>query len=132
MLKVYLAAPYSWKEQMQAYREELSAMNVEVTSRWLDEPHKSTTQIGDLAREEFQKYAIQDINDVRYADILVFFTDPTKTIVRGGRHVEFGVALERDMEIYVLGSEENIFHYLPSVTHFENWEQIKNALQRMA
>lgn len=132
MLKVYLAAPYSWKEQMQAYRTELNDMNVEVTSRWLDEPHKPTTQIGDLEPPDFQKYAIQDVNDVRYADVLIFFTDPTKTIVRGGRHVEFGIALERGMDIYVLGPHENIFHYLANVTHFENWDQLKNALQRMA
>lgn len=132
MLSVYLAAPYAWKDKLQAYRKELTDASIVCTSRWLDEPHKPTTQIGDLPDGEFTKYAAQDFQDVVSADVLVFFTDPTKTIVRGGRHVEFGIALASGLPVFVIGEKENIFHYLPYVTHYENWKQVKNALQQMS
>lgn len=131
-MRVYLGAPYSQKDQMNVYAAELRAGGVEVTSSWLDEPHKPTTQMGDLSHAEHQKYAVQDILDVRAAKILILFTDPTKTIVRAGRHVEFGIAVERGMIIYVVGDEyENIFHHLPQVTHFTKWEYLRDWLLLM-
>lgn len=127
-MKVYLAAPYSWKDQINVFAAELRASGIIVTARWLEEPHKPDTQMPELTHEQHLFYAVQDIEDVRAADLLIFFTDPTKRIVRGGRHVEFGVAVERGMPIYVLGEHENIFHHLPNVSHFENWISLKNAL----
>jgi len=134
-MKVYLAAPYRAKDQIRTYAAELRAAGVIVTSSWLNEPHKPTTQMAELTHEEHQKYAIQDVKDVVAADILVFFTDPTRSIVRGGRHVEFGImiglniARRRMSPIYVVGNQyENIFHHLPNVIHFTDWEPLRNYL----
>jgi nucleoside 2-deoxyribosyltransferase len=128
-MKVYLAAPYSWKDQMNVFAKELREHGIVVTSRWLEEPHSEQAgQTVELNNEWRRFYARQDVEDVRAADLLVFFTDPTKRIVRGGRHVEFGIAIEREMPIYVLGDQENIFHHLPNVWHCQNWEQIKSAI----
>jgi hypothetical protein len=87
----------------------------------------------ELTHEEHQGYARQDVLDVAAADVFIFQTDPTKTIVRAGRHVEFGIAvgiaLTRTMPIYVVGEDyENIFHHLPQVTHFATWEEAMAAL----
>ena len=132
-MKVYLAAPYQKKAQMNVCAAELRAGGVEVTSSWLDEPHKPTTQMHELTPEEHQKYAIQDVRDVQAADILVLFTDPTKTIVRAGRHVEFGIAVQRKIPIFVVGDErENIFHHLPKVLHFQAWYFLRDMLLAMA
>lgn len=133
-MKVYLAAPYSAKDQITQYAAQLKDLGVGVTSSWLDEPHKPTTQMHELTHEEHLVYAEQDVLDVCAADAMVFFTDPTKTIVRAGRHVEFGMVvilnkLRGPMPIYVIGPEyENIFHHLPNVRHFENWEQFVSML----
>lgn len=128
-MNVYLAAPFSQKDQINIYAAELRAGGIEVTSSWLNEPHPPTVQMPDLTHEDHQKYAIQDIKDVRAAEIMVLFTDPTKSIVRAGRHVEFGIAIERQMPILVVGLEhENIFHHAPRVMHFDSWEKVRDLL----
>lgn len=123
MLKVYLAAPYQFKDQMNVCAEQLRRLGIEVTSRWLKEPHQPNTQLGEVSTEEKQKYALQDLDDIYAADVFVLFTDSTKTIIRAGRHVEFGIAVNQGMPIIVVGSEyENIFHYLPSIRHVNTWD----------
>lgn len=131
-MKIYLAAPYSRKDEINKYAAELRAGGVIVTSSWLDEPHKPTTQMQELTHVEHMQYAVQDIKDVQAAKLLVFFIDPTGSIVRGGRHVEFGIALERRMPIFVVGNQrENIFHHMPGVTHFDSWEKVRDLLIAM-
>jgi hypothetical protein len=133
-MKVYLAAPYATKELMQERAEELRHLGIEVTSSWIDEPHKPSTQMHELTHEEHQQYALRDVEDVIAADVLVFHVDPTGKIVRAGRHVEFGMAvlinqLIRGMPILVVGdAHENIFHHLPYVTHYATWEDLKSWL----
>jgi len=137
VLKVYLAAPYQAKEIIKSRAAELRAAGIEVTSSWLNEPHKPTTQMHELTPAEHQAYAEQDVKDVLAADILVFQTDITKTIIRAGRHVEFGIALGiglvRPFPIFVVGQErENIFHHMPQVSHFDNWEAVATRLKSLA
>jgi hypothetical protein len=133
---VYIAAPYSMKDTIAQEAKELADNNICCTSTWVTEPHKPTVQMQDLAAEQHEFYALQDVRDVRRADILVFHTDPTKTIVRAGRHVEFGMFVglceARGIRnpLYVVGMEyENIFHYLPNVRHFETWAAALDALK---
>ncbi len=131
-LRVYLAAPYSQKEIMNQYAQELREAGITVTSRWLEEPHAPTIQLQELQPADHQRYAEQDVEDVSQSDIVVFFTDATKAIVRAGRHVEFGIAvglgLTRAFPIFVVGHYENIFHYLPQVYHYETWGAVKDRL----
>ena len=128
-MKVYLAAPYVRKDEIKARAEELREAGIEVTSSWLEEPHKPSIQMHELTHEEHQEYAMNDVRDVLAADLLVFFTDPTKAIIRAGRHVEFGMAVARYMPIVVVGCEfENIFHHLSNVTHYESWTEAKQML----
>jgi hypothetical protein len=132
-MRVYLAAPYQKKDLIKGYALELQAAGVGVTSSWLDEIHPPTIQMPDLSHEEHQKYALRDLQDIRAAQIFVLFTDPSKTVIRAGRHVEFGVAVERGIPIYVVGLErENIFHHLARVTHIETWEQVRDLLIAVA
>lgn len=134
-MKVYIAAPYSMKELIKERAAELRAGGVIVTSTWIDEPHKPSTQMQDLTHEEHQGYAVQDVKDVMAADILVLHTDPTKSIVRQGRTAEMGIFIgrraceKRGLPIFVVGEEfENIFHHLPQVTHFASWEKVRDLL----
>lgn len=139
-MKVYIAAPYSRKEEMNVYAAKLRELGIEVTSRWLNEPHKSSIQMPDLTHEQHLEYAMQDVNDIMDSDAMVFFTDPTKTILRAGRHVEFGMVLalnhmltEDPLPIFVVGLEfENIFHHMPNVSHFQEWDLALDAVCRFA
>ena len=134
-MNVYIAAPYRMKELIKERAAELRAGGVVVTSTWIDEPHKPSTQMQDLTHEEHQAYAVQDVKDVMAADILLLHTDPTKSIVRQGRTVEMGIfvgrraATHRALPIFVVGLEyENIFHHLPQVTHFATWEEVRDLV----
>jgi len=128
-MRVYLAAPYQQKDQINIYAAQLRAGGIEVTSSWLEETHKPTIQMDELTSAEHLEYAVRDVADIRKAKIFVLFTDPTKTVFRAGRHVEFGIAVERGMPIYVVGAEfENIFHHLPKVLHFTEWSDLRELL----
>lgn len=110
------------KEVIKARSEELRSYGIEPTSSWVNEPYDPTIQDHKLTDEEYQALALKDVQDIVDADILVLHTDPTKTIFRAGRHVEFGIAVARYMPIFVVGMErENIFHHLPQVEHFSSW-----------
>lgn len=133
MLKVYLAAPYKMKEIIQARADELRNHGIGVTSSWLEEPEKPTTTLEEVSASKNRQYAHQDVLDVEAADILVFQTDETKTILRAGRDVEFGIAVgigrRRPMPIFVVGEGyDNIFHHLPQVYHFKDWSSVVERL----
>lgn len=136
-MKVYLAAPYSAKDLVVQHAADLRALGVVVTSSWLEEPWAPTTQMHELTHEEHQQYALNDVRDVANADVLIFHVDQTKSIIRAGRHVEFGIAvglgLSREMPILVVGDVyENIFHHLPQVTHYAEWSEVLAALPNWA
>lgn len=74
-------------------------------------------------------FAGRDLEDIAAADGFLFFAeDPQIGIPRGGRHVEFGLALALAKVVEVIGPSENIFHLLPDVVHFasfEDWLAVK-------
>jgi len=126
-LKVYLASQYARKNELREYAFELEDIGIHVTSRWITEEPASL-----IDQNEKILWARYDLIDVADADVLVFFAeDPEKQPRRGGRHVEFGFALALNKTVLVVGGIENIFHNLPEVQHFENFEQVKNALKTL-
>lgn len=132
-MKFYLAARYSRREELCGYREQLQAMGHTVTSRWLNGDHQiSDTGLNvgnDPEADQFtiaerERFAAEDLQDVLAADVLVAFTEPPRsTASRGGRHVEFGVAIGQPMPVAVIGPRENVFHCLPSVLHCETFDE---------
>ena len=125
MKRVYLAARYDRRDELRVYREQLQAIGVEVTSRWLDETGSLSGDM-EVGKEDFYKEtASVDLEDVRRADTIIFFAeDPLLGWKRGGRHVEFGYALALAKHIIVLGPKENVFHYIPWVHHYTSLEQV--------
>jgi hypothetical protein len=136
-MKVYLAARYSRRLELCVCRAEFARMGIEVTSRWLDGNHQlddNGVPIGEHgealvedghgaeAAELRAKFALDDYQDVLAADVLIAFTEPPRSDKgRGGRHVEFGIALGAGRQIVVIGPRENIFTWLPTVDHFDTW-----------
>lgn len=130
MSKVYIASRYSRKSEM---RQDIAPVirhaGIEVTSRWhdIEEVASSWEKAakeydvrgeGDMDREEelLRYYATIDLEDVDTADAIVLFSeDPTIPHLRGGRHVEFGYAMGKGKDCYVVGMRENIFHFIESV-----------------
>lgn len=138
-MRVYLAARYSRRVELCGYREALRYVGIEVTSNWLDGPRQraiagkvlgerdeAVIEAGGDALEAIELRrlcAVQDVEDVRAADTFVTFTElPEARSGRGGRHVEFGLALAERKRIIVIGPVENVFHALSEVERFETWD----------
>ena len=133
---IYLAARYSRLAELQDYADDLRAIGHRVEARWLRGDHQ---MLGGADRVESatvsiplegQPFAQDDYWDVGEADMLIAFSEEpmAATGSRGGRHVEFGLALAWNKEIIVVGPRENVFHTMPRVQHFWRWSEALAAL----
>lgn len=123
-MKIYLASRYSRYPEMQKYRDILEAAGHSVTSRWIEGNH----QINDsdwpeeLKQKEFQQFAMNDMEDLSNADMVLSFTEkPGPSSSLGGRHVEFGLALSCK-KCAIIGPRENVFHYLRQVDLYPDFD----------
>jgi hypothetical protein len=115
---MYLAAAFQRQAEIHRYGALLEAAGHSVTSRWLAS-HEDTGAVPGgppLDTPEFlAQQALEDIEDVQAADAVVSFTSPS--MGRGGRHVEFGLAIALGKQLIVVGPREHVFHYLPAVRY---------------
>lgn len=126
-MRVYLAARYSLNGAMREAAAYLSARGHVITSRWINGCH----ELGDHPTDEARRrLAFEDLDDLRIADAMIAFSEPPRTMSnsRGGRHVEFGLAIALNKQILVIGLRENVFHYLPDIRHFSNLVDAAQAL----
>ena len=131
-MKVYLAARYSRNDEMRGVRDVLEALGHEVTSRWIDQhggnllesfvAEKLNDDPGHCAR-----YAQADVDDLAAADVVISFTAAGGG-GKGGRHVEYGLALGLGKRLVIVGPREHVFHTLPQVEHYPNWSRLAMAL----
>jgi nucleoside 2-deoxyribosyltransferase len=111
-MKIYIAGRYSRRDEFREVAKQLIAMGHEVTSRWLQEDEPLQSHMGDHTPEWYAHTALIDLADINEAAAVLFFAeDPKVGTPRGGRHVEFGYALAKGKFIFVIGPEENVFHY---------------------
>lgn len=127
MPTVYIAAMYSWKHRMRKFVGQLLTRipQIEISSSWLKEAYAPHTTMDMLDDEELANTGMRDYMEILRSDVMIFFSNPPDVpTIRGGRHVEFGIALASNVLICVVGPKENIFHYidLPDIIHFETEE----------
>lgn len=137
-LNFYLAARYSRREELCAYRSDLESRGHAVPARWLAGEHqvrgleaaRAVEADGPVPADQARRFATDDIEDLLASDVLVAFTEQPRTPLgtRGGRHAEFGIALGlrhvgvSNRRIFVVGPIENVFHALPEVDgRFDDW-----------
>lgn len=109
-MKIYLAARYSQHPELKILRSELESIGHTVTSSWLDIGGKSFT-LEELENEP-DRCAVRgqaDLDDIKESDCLIFLSSQGG---KGGRHVEYGIALGLEKRIIILGHRENVFHTL--------------------
>ncbi len=121
--KIYLAARYSRSAELRRYRDILEEMGHTVTSTWIEGGHEALKEGGPELKAARAEFAYSDIHDLRQADTIICFMEEPRTPTRGGRHVEYGIALERGMELIVIGPKETIFHEIGEVFHYNTWEE---------
>ena len=121
MKKIYLAGSYARKDELLAHAERLRGLGYGITSRWLNayvEPRLKAEIEGarDTMPLSARQFAKDDYWDLHRADVLMAFSEPPHSgSPRGGRHVEFGLAMAWNKTVIVVGPRENIFHTLESV-----------------
>lgn len=129
MTAFYLAPRFARREEMQGYKAELEAQGHTVYGTWIDDPYPATEGriLGDpvLGAE----LALDDLREISKADTMIAFTElPGVHPNRGGRHVELGIALARDMRVIVVGPRENVFHCLPDIAVYATWAEFLAAV----
>ncbi len=136
-MRIYLAASYSRRREMLLYADQLMALGHAITSSWIDGHHEANSRhsgqadrLADVAERAL--WAQEDVIDILSSDTLIGFTEgpdaPGRR--RGGRHVEFGIALgvylaqrgAMAWRLMIVGPRENVFHCLPCVEWYDTWE----------
>ena len=128
----YLAGRYSRWRELQAYRDDLKSIGIHVRARWVNGDHETLDK--EPTHQQARGFALDDIEDLAGAQIFIGFTEGPGADgrARGGRHVEFGMALERHVyqqalgqrpiRIFVVGPGEKLFHLVYRfVEVFNEW-----------
>jgi nucleoside 2-deoxyribosyltransferase len=108
-MKIYLAAAYGRRAELEEYAKLIQSYGHEITSSWVSGAEEN------LGRTREQS-ALMDIEDVDRCDMVLSFTHPRGTKTSGGgRHVEFGYGYAKNKILVLIGEQENVFHHLPGV-----------------
>lgn len=112
--RVYLAGRFSRRDEFNRYAVRLREWGYIVDARWLIEDHEWYGEDDADGLAAARGFALDDLTDVTRADIVLVFTEPPNPggRNRGGRHVEYGIALGQGKDIIVVGRPENVFHNL--------------------
>ena len=123
-MNVYLTARFARKDEMTTYAADLNRLGHQVTSRWLGVEFDPNTP---LSHPNWSQLAQQDIDDIRRADALICFTEPSG----GGAacHAEFGIGLGLGKRMYIVGSAEHLFHTLPQLEVYKDWDALLRVIK---
>lgn len=120
-MRIYIAAPYPIRSAAVTLRSVLESRGWDVCARWTAPDH----DLDDKGPHdtEWQRHALEDLEDVMNADLLIALSYPEfANAGTGGRHVELGIAIARGIPIILIGERTNCFHYLPSVQRISEAE----------
>jgi hypothetical protein len=127
-MRLYLASAYERGPEMRVCRDVLIMLGHEVTSRWIDQEQglegAGAPELAD-GPGAYERFALKDIADLRAAETVVSFTGAG---VRGGRHVELGLAIAYGKRLVVVGPREHVFHSLAAVEWHPHWSSFLGAL----
>lgn len=98
---------------MQNLQADLEREGIEVNSRWL----KSEVNFAALTDSQYVDMALANWEDIRLCDIFISYQPPHAPQSSGARHTEFGLALAMGTPIIILGRRDQIYQFLPQVTH---------------
>jgi nucleoside 2-deoxyribosyltransferase len=117
--RIYIAGKFESAARLRDEREAIEAeSNGQVVSTWLDEEEESATSGMKLS------YARRDYHQIARADLLIL--DTLDENPRGGREVEYGIALARGIEVWIVGPKRNVFHEM--APNFDSWNEVHETL----
>lgn len=118
-MKVYIAGRFDDRPKIAEIKREFEAAEIEVTADWIDDPGDNA--LGGDCLDEKRRRINLDLRQVAECDILILFK-PTESHgnTTGGHHVETGAALILGKPVFLIGSNENLFHYHENVREFDS------------
>lgn len=111
-MKIYLAGNTSRAFELRTYASMLETRKHIITSRWLW--YATTPSIQTVAEHALENITMSDA-------VICFTRDKQGSRKRGGRHVEFGIGLALGKRVFIVGDQENVFHHLKHVRHFDEF-----------
>jgi hypothetical protein len=127
--KVYFAARYSRRDELNEYRVRLEGLGIEVTSHWLT--NSPPAPISELTEDHWRELAETDRRDIERSDALVAFAESPPG-GNGGRHVELGIGIGLGKEIVIVGEPEHLFHRLRNMHGAPDWKTAERLIQKLA
>lgn len=124
---VYLAARCARSDELRVIAQDLEAAGWDVTSSWLS-VDSAVAADGLVAGGKAEQIATMDFKDLARSNVLVSFTEGNGARGKGGRHVEFGMAIALGIRVVVVGPRENVFHCLPQVEQYDTWAEAEQAI----
>lgn len=119
----YICARYRRKDEAKAVALQLQEMGYTITSSWIDQVEDEMLYTD--GPEVAGRFAQKDLDEIDRAGTLIYLSEEEDNVWgRGGRHVEFGYALARDKECWIVGPLENLFHYLPGCLQFDSVDDL--------
>ena len=125
MSAIYIAARFSRRHEANRLARWLMKRGHTITSRWVkpETDHVLETGLSAQAADvERRRFAMEDCVDVRACDWMISLMEEPRSNTRGGRHIEFGIALGLDKRLTIIGPRETVFHHLDQVEHFATVE----------
>ncbi len=122
MSKIYIAARFSRRPEANTLARALMALGHTITSRWVkpETDHVIPTGTSEQAADsERRRFAMEDVEDVLACDWMISLMEEPRSNGRGGRHIEFGMALALGKRLTCIGPRETVFHHLDEVEHYE-------------
>ena len=117
-MKIYMAGFFDTRARLRPIRDRLRAQGAVVLSSWLDEEGVTYQTVDDAYKTSC---ALRDLEEVQACDILIL--DTLDESSRGGREVEYGYALGKMKQVWVVGPLRNVFHYV-AAKHFSSWDEV--------
>lgn len=127
-MKIYLASRFSRRHECHELAQFMKSLGHEITARWVKPDSDHIIPVGkseQAADAERERFALEDFEDVRAADWTISLTETPRNDSRGGRHVEFGMAVALGHKLTVIGPRETVFHHLPQVEWFESISEFR-------
>lgn len=129
-MNIYLASGFRQRDKLRELAAQLQENGHRICSSWiyLDErPTRDSEEWNDFAA----KIAATNFVDLLTANVLVVDTNGIAEGNHGGVHTEFGIALGRSMQIYLVGPRGNTFHWLPYIWQVEDYEDLAKHLAKL-
>lgn len=131
-MKIYIAARFSKRHIAHRLGKTLATLGHTIVSRW-SLPHADYVAPVGLSRQatdsERRRFALEDMADLRRADGLILLGESPRNNSRGGRLVEFGVAIAYGHRVMITHQRETVFQCLPQVEFYSNEALLVAQLQ---